>query len=788
MTTSKTKRVVLLDSHAIIHRAYHALPDFTSSKGEPTGALYGLVSMLLKLSEELSPDYILACFDLPEPTYRHEAYEHYKAGRAKTDDALSQQLDRARDVFEAFSIPIYEKKGYEADDLIGTLSEVLKKEKNTEVIIASGDMDTLQLVDKKKVRVYTLKKGIKDTILYDEKAVTERFGFKPELLKDYKGLRGDPSDNIIGIAGIGEKTATTLIEAFGTIEKMYAALHKNEGVFKEKAGVSERIVNLLKEGEEEALFSKELATIHLNVPVKISLPKKEWKESVDLQKVTSLFEELNFRTLKQRVRVYFGAAEEVMPEQVSILVDEESVVAQEAKVLLWLLDSDITNPKASDVLQYTKEDTVENAHKKLLTELKKEKRDDLYIKMEKPLISVVDRMNNTGVAIDVPYLKKLSGEYHKELSSLEKKIHKHAGEEFNINSPKQLATILFDKLELKVSYQKKTSTGQKSTKESELEKMKDLHPIINDILSYRELQKLLSTYIDNIPGMVAKDGRLRAQFLQTGTTTGRMSSQNPNLQNIPIRSELGRRIRDAFVAEKGYVLAALDYSQIELRLAAILSDDKELITAFKEGKDIHTTTAAFVFDIPPEMVDKEMRRQAKIINFGILYGMGVNALKTNLGTDRATAQNFLNEYFKNYHGLAEYMESIKGEVRRRGYTETLFGRKRSFAGISSPIPYIRAAAERMAINAPIQGTEADLIKLAMVRVDEYIKKERLEKEVRLLLQVHDELVYEVKKGKEEVLTEIKEIMEGVLPKKETKGVPILVDVSTGINWGNMERL
>jgi DNA polymerase-1 len=396
-------------------------------------------------------------------------------------------------------------------------------------------------------------------------------------------------------------------------------------------------------------------------------------------------------------------------------------------------------------------------------------------------------MEAYGVLIDVAYLKKLSEEYHVHLKKIEERIWGHVGEEFNINSPKQLGEILFNKLNLTAKGMKKTAGGAQSTRESELEKLKGLHPIIDDILEYREFQKLLSTYIDNIPNMVGSDGRLHTRFLQAGTTTGRMSSQSPNLQNLPIRTDAGRAIRKAVTAPKGFVLAAFDYSQIELRVAAFLSGDEKLIDIFKQGGDIHRAVAAEVFNVPPEMVDAEMRRRAKIINFGILYGMGVNALRVQLGTDRAEAQHFLDEYFKRFAGIRHYVDRVKNETRHKGYTETLFGRRRYFDGIRSPMPHIQAQAERMAINAPIQGTQADIIKIAMARIDAMLKEKKWEKDVHLLLQVHDELVYEIQEEKKDmIIPEIKKIMEHVLTPEETQGVPLIVEAKVGKNWGEME--
>ena len=789
---NEKKTLVLLDAHAILHRAYHALPDFASTTGEPTGALYGVISMLLKIAEDLQPDYIAACYDLPEPTYRHDAYKDYKGGRKKTDDELVKQIIRSRDIFEAFNIPIYEKVGFEADDLLGTIPHQLKDNKDINIIIASGDMDTLQCVDKKRVQVYTMRKGIKDTIMYDEKAVKDRFGFGPNMVPDYKGIRGDASDNIPGIPGIGEKGATTLITMFGSIDAIYKKLHKDEQPFLD-AGIKPRIIGLLKEYEEEAQFSKMLATIRTDVPVTYELPTIHWKEAADTDAILTLFTELGFRTLATRIRHTFDLAEDVTPDQKEGGVSDKEV--QKTSVMLWLLESDRTNATYDDIIDYGRSyfETIDfkEITKKLEEKLKDKELTEVYEDIELPLTEVVSYMNDVGVTLDTKYLKTLSTKMHKELSSLEKSIYKHATFEFNINSPKQVGDVLFDTLELKPKNQKKTSGGQRSTKESELEKMREDHPIIPDILRYRELKKLVSTYIDNLPGMVSKDGRLRSTLLQTGTVTGRMASRDPNLQNIPVRTEESKAIRKAFVADKGYTFVSIDYSQIELRIAAILSEDSKMIEIFKEGEDVHAGVASRVFGVKIDEVTSDMRRKAKVINFGILYGMGVNALRANLGegTTREEAQEFLNAYFNTFTRLAGYLEETKGYARLQGYTKTLFGRRRHFPGIQSSAPFIRAQAERMAINAPVQGTAADVMRIAMNEVYAYIKKGKKTESIHMLMQVHDELIFEIKqKDVEKETKKLKEIMEGVLKGKEDHGVPILADVAIGQNWAELEDM
>lgn len=788
-----SKRLVLLDAHAIIHRAYHALPDFATSKGEPTGALYGLLLMIFKIVEDLKPDYLVACYDLPKPTYRHEVYEHYKAGRAKTDDALSLQLEKSKEICEALNIPIYSKEGFEADDMLGTIVEKLKKD-GIDIVIASGDMDTLQLVEDASkenggVKVYTLKKGIKETILYDEKAVKNRFGFAPELLPDYKGLRGDPSDNIIGIVGIGEKTATELIQQFGSIENLYKKLNQAKP---SQVKLKPRILELLENGEEEAKFSKMLATIRRDAPIDFKLPSKKWTEDFNFKKAEELFGQLEFRTMGSKLREALSGKKEErkIADKEKEKVEENGIdpkVLEETKVALWVADSNITNPSLEDILNFANMDDFQKAREIIFQELKKREGGFIFEEIEKPLISIVKRMEVRGITIDVKIFKYLNKKYSAELEEVKQKVWKYAKMEFNISSPKQLSEVLFEKMGLTVKHQKKTAGGAKSTKESELEKMKDLHPIIPLILEYRELSKIISTYVEPIPKLVDQESRLHARFIQAGAATGRMASENPNLQNIPISSERGKLIRDGFVASRGFVLAAFDYSQIELRVAAILSGDQKLINIFKSGEDVHTRVASEVFGVKKENVTKEMRRQAKVINFGILYGMGVNALSQNLGSDRKTAQTFYNDYFEKFAGLAKFLDKTKEEAERNGFTKTLFGRRRYFEGIKSKLPFIRAAAERMAVNAPIQGTQADIIKIAMHEVDRFIVGNKLEEKVYLLLQIHDELIYEIKK---EVLEEVKikiiSVMESALSKEQTKGVPIIANFASGENWGHLE--
>ena len=834
---ANVKRLVLLDAHAILHRAYHALPDFANAKGEPTGALYGVSTMLLRIVTDLKPDYVVAAYDVKGPTHRHAAFKDYKGTRKQADDALIRQMTTSREIFKAFDIPIYDKQGFEADDILGTIVNQLKDRRDIEIIIASGDMDTMQLIDDTHVRVFTLKKGLNDVVLYDEKAVNARYGFGPKQIPDYKGLCGDPSDNIPGVKGIGEKTATTLLATFSTIENMYrelAAGHEQKFL---DAGVKERIVQLLKDNKEEAEFSKMLATIKRDVPIEFTLPEKTFRESVDVHKVTALWNEFEFRTLPSRLRQVLEGktvesrtrAEIPLPSEEGVSTKEKGGNVRGAKkkgaagtsgmtpktpavnvkaaannhqlfapsidpaelektaLALSVVNSNMADPTLEDILNFGVTEDFETAKKAIFAELDKRNLRKVYETIELPLTPVLHAMEKRGIKIDRAVMAKLGKDYHKKVAELEKTIYELAGQEFNVSSPKQLGDILYDKLGLGGSKVKKTAGGARSTKESELEKLRDSHPIIPLIFEYRELSKLLGTYIDAIPPLLDENDRLHTTFIQVGAATGRMATKNPGVQNIPVRTELGRAIRGAFVAEKGFVLAALDYSQIELRIAAFLSGDKKMIDIFKNGEDVHRSVASYVFKVPQDKVDAEMRRRAKVINFGIIYGMGVLALKQNLGTSRDEAQRFYNDYFAEFSTLAQYLDAVKAETARKGYTETFYGRRRYFEGINSKIPFIKAAAERMAINAPIQGTEADVIKIAMVRVQEWIEKEGLTKDVYPLLQVHDELIYEIKKDKaEKVIKQIEKIMESVMDPKDSQGIVLEAKGHIGSNWGELK--
>jgi 5'-3' exonuclease len=508
------KTIVLLDSHAIIHRAYHALPSFANSEGVPTGALYGLLSMIIRIIEELKPDYIVAAYDLPKPTFRHHAYEQYKAGRVKTEDDLVTQLISSREVFAALGIPVLDAEGFEADDVLGTLVGKLKSTKDLSIIIASGDMDTLQLVEGKKVQVFTLKKGITDTILYDEAAVKERYGFDPLQLIDYKGLRGDPSDNIIGVPGIGEKTATTIIQHFGSIEKLYKALEKDPTEGK-KAGLTDRIVGILLEHKDDAFFSKTLATIRFDAPISYELPEKTFAESVDETAVLELIAKYEFSSLTARAKRVFHF-ETVAPQE-----DIDQALLRKASIGLWVLSSEQNNPSYEVILERTHKKTLVEAFDMIMSELKRRDLLDVFEKIEEPIIPIVEAMEQWGIMIDQEYFKLLQTRMKEQLLGIEKEITEQTGVTINLNSPKQMSELLFTTLGLAPKGKQKAS-GAYTTNAEQLEELRDAHPIIPLVLEYREVQKLLTTYVEALLGHVKEDGRVHATFLQHGASTGRV--------------------------------------------------------------------------------------------------------------------------------------------------------------------------------------------------------------------------------------------------------------------------
>lgn len=889
-----TKKLVLIDGHALVHRAFHALPPTMSSpSGFPTNAVYGFLSVLIKTIKDIRPDYIVATFDLAGPTFRHEEFADYKAHREKAPDGLHAQVPIVKELLNAFGIPIYEKEGFEADDLIGSIAEIIKKNKDIQTIIATGDLDTLQLVEGDKVVVFTLKKGVTDTVIYNEKEVNKRYGLKPEQVVDFKGLKGDPSDNIPGVPGVGEKTAAMLIQKFGSIENLYENIteKQNEKSKAKKGEISEKLIQKLIDNKDMAFFSKKLATIIRDVPVDFNMEKADWHKNMRKEELAKMLQDLGIYSLLKRINEIDDTvleqpeliekissdnikvttintkeqAEKFIAETNSynsfaldISIDPELkgpgylVFARDSRqthALSWKLiknktifqglkkileDKDVkkTGHNLKDLYKELAKEDIKPAgfefdskiagylinsdlkdydldkvyflelgknmnpeplkRPAYLYDLKKaqwEKMKSLDVlwvfeKIEMPLISILAEMELSGIRVDLGAIKKLAGTTTKILAGLEKQIYKLAGEEFNINSPQQLSVVLFDKLRLKGKV-RKTGKGASSTAASELEKLSGEHPVVDLIMKYREFQKLNTTYIEPFPELVGNDGRLRTTLNQTGTTTGRLSSQNPNLQNIPIRTELGQEFRKVFVADKGFSLASFDYSQLDLRVVAHISTDKKMVEAFKRGEDVHTRTAAEIFGIEAGKVTANMRRDAKTLNFGILYGMGILGFQRASGVDRAKAKEFIDKYFHEFSGVAGYMQEMKEKVSRDGYVTTIFGRRRQLPEIFSGVPQLVSQAERMAINMPVQGTSADLIKLAMIRVEEAIHAEGSGDEVKMLLQVHDELLFEIKDNRMEYwIPKIRKIMEEVWELK----VPLTVDAKYGLNWADMKKV
>ncbi len=895
MPTKRKKTFLIVDGHALLHRAWHALPPLTTKDGRVVHGAYGFTMILLGAIKQLRPEYVAVTFDLKGPTFRHEQYEAYKATREKKPDELYAQVPVIERILAAMGILVFTKQGFEADDVIGTLSLLAGKTKDVETVIVTGDLDTLQLVDD-RTTVSTLRRGMTDTVLYDERAVRERFGLDPTQMIDYKALRGDPSDNIPGVKGIGEKTATELLQTFGTLDALYAALDKNDKKARQlKPAVREKLLA----HRADAMQARDLCRIRRDVPLDFSLPSCAFAPATREQ-VAPVFEDLEFMKLLQQfpegtpektaTPSLFGEMEkkesaatvitnvreldaalaalsrshtiafrtltenddEITPTFVAmgIASDKRAYIVTKrafaagspllsnffandskkichdlkrelalvaafgielsgpffdlmiASYLLYAgerrhgLDAILANyrsvPPAEelDAEGRTARLGMELSHFLSLAdefgkELERQKLGKINAEIELPLAAVLARMERAGVAIDVPYFEKLSRSVGKRIDALTEKIHAAAGEEFNINSPQQLKAILFEKLNISSAGLKRTAKGKTlSTAASELEKLRGIHPIIDAILDYRELAKLKSTYIDALPALVhPKTGRIHANFNQTVTATGRLSSSNPNLQNIPTsETEYGKKVRDGFVAPKGWALLAADYSQFELRIAAHIAKEKSMLAAFRNGEDIHWRTAAEMWG---EKEAASKRRIAKVINFGILYGMGPQRLSESAGISFAEARDYIDQYFALHKNIAAYVEAMKEKALKDGYVETLFGRRRFFRNLKFLNPRERAEAERQAINMPIQGTQADMIKIAMIRLDKHIDENYgADGAVKMIMQVHDELVFEVKTNALDAFAaEAKTIMEGV----EALSVPIVVNVSSGPRWGDMER-
>ncbi|MDO8513596.1 MAG: DNA polymerase I [bacterium] len=895
---------MLIDGNAIIHRAFHALPPLTTKSGELINAVYGFTMILLKAIKDIDPTYCAVAFDLATPTFRHEIYKEYKATRVKADQGLYDQIPRIKQIVETLNIPIFQKEGFEADDIIGTLA-TQATEKNIETIIVTGDLDTLQLVNHIS-KVYTMRKGFTDTVIYDAQAVQDRYGLTPEQFIDFKALRGDSSDNIPGIPGIGEKGATSLLQQYGTMEGILS--HLNE--------LPDRIKQAFEDNRDRLKLNKKLVSIVCDIPIQLQL-KQCMIDDYDRAKAVELFQELEFKSLLPRLPESRTPSQKTTqgelfakntsePQRVKSSEFQEHIITDESKLIALIdkleksshlvvdteqdylnnnligisLASDnddayyipmnhincgklrcltqdyilkhlkplLENPEIQKIGHNIKYDytnlqkydiclnpiyfdtmiasyilnpasrshsldtvsfvelgfekipltdligerkqgnlaeapldqvarySAEDAHctfrlwQKLSPQLADRQLKKLFYELDMPLVKILADMEIAGVKIDINYLSKLQKELRKRLVQLEKLIYSQTGTTFNIASPRQLADVLFNVLKLSSAEIKKGKTGI-STAAGELEKLLGTHPVIDSILEFRELTKLLNTYIEALPKIVGSDGRLHTSFNQTITTTGRLSSSEPNLQNIPIRTELGQEIRRAFIAEKGFKLLSADYSQIELRVMAHLSKDEAMIEAFRAGRDIHEETSNRLG------ID---RRMAKVVNFSIIYGTSPYGLAQALEIDQHEAKALIDHYFTTYPGVKKYMIDTVAKAKQDGFVETLFGRKRYIPEIYSASAVVRNSAERAAINMPIQGTGADIVKLAMIDVEKYIE---LSDSVRLLLQVHDELVLEVPEDKiSPVAKDLKKIMESAYILE----VPLVVKIEEGLNWADLK--
>jgi DNA polymerase-1 len=875
---NKIPLVALVDGSNYLYRAFYAIPALTNSKGFPTNAIYGFTNMLLKLLRDIKPDYIVIAFDVKGPTTRHEEFTDYKATRKPMPDDLSPQIPFIKDIIRGFSIPVIEKQGTEADDIIGVLSERASK-KGWRTVIVSGDKDLMQLVNENVTMVDTMKDKT-----YDVEAVKERFGVGPDKVVEILGLMGDTSDNIPGVPGVGPKTAQRLIEEYGSLEAVIentdnlrnVKLRESFKKYAEQARLSRQLALIRKDTEidfdfkdaarkepdKEALaklfsefeFSALLAEIKKGSPAEakectIIVSARELTELIGKARQnksfacelireinqpatllgialavegesfylpvehTNLKEQLNRKQVisalaplftNDKIEKYFHDLKTTLVAQADLNIqnaDDTALMAYllnpakhsyELAEIAWEhlheqlpsaqeIAGGKNNPLAEADMDKIAAYGAERAAAiyklgKILTDkLKEIQADELYTKVEMPLLHVLASMEKKGVLIDTDILKQMSEELGQLLSLSEKKIYKLSGEKFNINSPKQLQVILFEKLKLPTG--RKTKEGY-STDVEVLTYLAQSHELPAEILAYRSMAKLKSTYVDALPALVdPQTGRIHTSYNQMATATGRLSSSNPNLQNIPIRTLEGKRIRQAFIAAPGCELISADYSQIELRVLAHLSEDKTLIEAFKADEDIHARTAADVFGVFPEMVNSDMRRQAKVINFGILYGMSAFGLAKELGVAQKTAQAYIDGYFERYKKVREYLDEILEGARRDGYVCTLLNRRRYLPELKSKIPSVRQFAERMAINTPIQGTAADLIKVAMVNIEHLLKN--MSMNTRLIMQVHDELVLETPlKEKEEIMAMVKKEMEEVIKLK----VPLKVEIAAGKNW------
>jgi len=865
------KKFVIIDSYALAHRSYHALPPLVSPEGILVNGVYGFMLVFLKMLQELKPDYLVATFDLAQPTFRHKEYKEYKAKRIKAPENFYEQIGIIKEILKIWGIPILEKESFEADDIIGTIAQKFQKN-DLEIIILTGDLDTLQLVND-NIHVYTLRKGLQDRVIYDVEEIKKKYGLLPAQLLDFKALKGDPSDNVAGVPGVGEKTALKLIKEFSSLDNLYFALENQSPEIK---NLNTRLKKRLIENKDQAYFSRHLVAIEKGVDLNFQLEEGAFRQPPEEQ-LTPFLQKLGFQSLIKRIfiesqntikekaevvvntitnqeqlnlfrskmeqastlglfldyqghkygeREIFGlyfilSTEEIfyLPQDffkelknLITVIEGKTIFTLGAKeiieeikefsqfnledigILAWLIDSERKNYNLESLTRFfLKEENPVSSEDHLrkflnLAETIKIKTsslslDNIWETIEKPLIPILAQMEINGIFVNKQILKHLQEEAEKEIKILESRIYQLTHKIFNINSYQQLAGVLFQDLKLDSSILKKTSSGKPSTDILELTKIKNSHSIIPFIIDYRQLEKLKTAFLDPLPQFInVKTQRVHTIWKQTGTATGRLSSEEPNLQNIPSKGEWGEKIRKAFEAAPGFSFLSLDYSQIELRLAAHLSLDTKLVEAFREDKDIHTLTASYIYNIKEKEVTPEMRQLAKILNFGIIYGMGAKALSETAGISLKEAKKFKGEYFNDFSGLKNYLEYSLLQAKKLGYVETIFGRKR-FLPLIGSLGQIGRQEERMAINMPIQGLAADIIKLSMIKILAFIKSKNLEDKVRLILQIHDELILEVKSAIiKQIAPQLKEIMEQAADLE----VPLKTEITIGKNWGELE--
>ena len=767
MVNEKMKKLLLVDAYAMIFRAYYAFirAPRMNSKGENTSAIFGFAVTLEDLLRKINPTHVGVAFDPAGGTFRHEAYEQYKAQRPETPEDIRKAVPVIKHLLETMNIPVLEVPGFEADDVIGTLSKQ-GEQAGYEVYMATPDKDYGQLVSDHVFMYRPRHTGGFE--LMGPKEVCEKYGLNhKDQVIDLLGLMGDASDNIPGCKGVGEKTAVALLQQFGSIENMLANTDQIKGALRQK--VESQV--------EEIKFSKFLATIRTDVPITLDetlLAKKE----PNTEALAALYRELEFNTLLKKLDIPSTPSQPSAPRKPSKPSDPAQLdlfaEPEENDQMVNSFDT-IENRLCQYLLN---PEVAFNPYKEPDWNALKADADlwNLYNEVELPLVPVLREMEAAGVRIDVDKLRKAETVLTEELNRLEQRIYELAGEPFNINSPRQVGELLFDKLKLDAKA-KKSKTGQYSTSEEVLMGLKGRHEVVGLILDYRELKKLVSTYIATLPSYMAEDGKIHTTYNQTVTATGRLSSSNPNLQNLPIRSERGRFIREAVIPDEGCLFLSADYSQIELRLMAHFSQDEHMLAAFRNGQDIHAATAARIYGLPIEQITKDQRRKAKTANFGIIYGISAFGLAQQLDCSRTEAKQLIDDYFAAFPRVIQYIESQKELARQRGYAETLFGRKRYLPDITSQNATVRSFAERNAVNAPIQGTAADIIKMAMVSIHRCLKEEGLH--AQMIMQVHDELNFNVPAAE---VARVQEIVVNEMQNAVHLSIPLIAECGVGENW------